>query len=140
MIFENVKQDEEEEKEYSPEYINGSGKDLKSAVFSAQSESTKELSLYHCPVILCDKKTYMMKSEEIFDYILSNPQISLAAYLVLINDNEMFNNSEAVLGYEVTDAIEIKGLRPEIINILRNREEPADITLNLDNKIIVLEG
>ncbi len=139
----NVEDTEKEEK-YKPEYLTGWGESLSAAVDKIQSEVSSELSLFHCPLIICDDITFERNQNEIFDYLIRNPQISLAAYFVLADTFDYFIDSEkemsAFLGYEITDMIELKNINSDIINILRGREKPPEIMVDKNNKYIFSEN
>ncbi len=138
----NAKEGGKEEK-YKAEYLSGEAASLEDTIKTIQSEVSSELSLFHCPLIICDNATYQAKKSEIFDYMIKNPQISLAAYLILTDNYDYFQNTEkedtVFFGYEITDMIELKEINTDMINILRGRENPPIISATKDNKFIFSE-
>ncbi len=143
VILETLNADDTENgEEYKTKYLVGEAENINKAVDNIQSEISNELSLYHCPLIICDAELYNLKQDEIFDYAVSNPQISLSAYLLLTDKiyDLIENEEESVfLGYEVTDMIELKDIDSNLINVLRGRANPPKITADSNNKFIFSE-
>lgn len=135
--------EEGDEAKFIPQYIFGSADNLNLALENAQLEISKEISLFHCPIIICDKYTYNSKSDEIYDFIIKTSQISLAVDLVICeNIKEILEqkNEEEFLGYEISDAINLKDLEVEIIGILKGEEKPCFLSINDEAKVIVSEN
>lgn len=144
IILETVENSEDgEETKFIPKYIKGNAENLASALENTQKEISKEISLYHCPIIICDKSTYNLKSDEIYDFIIKTPQLSLAVDLIICeNINAILEqkNKEDFLGYEISDAIILKNFKTELVGILKGKEKPCLVTVNGEGKIIVSES
>ena len=130
-----------EEEAYSPYYIKGSGEDIISALTVAQDEVSSEISIYHCPLIICSERVYKEKQKEIFDFILNTPQISLGADMLLCkNIDDLFLENENFLGYEISDTVNLKNKKTNILGIINGKEKPFYLYKNEDEKIIITEN
>lgn len=143
ITLETVENNEEgDEAKFIPKYINAVGEILPLALEKAQGEISKEISLYHCPIIICDQSTYELYTDEIYDFIFKTPQISLAVDLIICeNVNEILEReSEEFLGFEISDAIILKNFKTEIIGIIKGDNQPCLVSLNKEGKLIVSEN
>lgn len=123
-----------------PEYLSGKGNNLKNAFTDLQKNYSKNLSLYHCPLIVCQNDIYINDFENLYGFISENSQISLAANLV-VSDNctnliEKARENVDNVGYKISEQIELKSIQTKIIDIMRNKTSPAQLLLE-DEEVIV---
>ncbi len=144
IILETVKEDSDNGEEgYKPLYINGSGRNFNDALNNAQLNFSKEFSLYHCSLIICESSLYNYSSKEIISEILKNSQISLSANFLLAKNftNEIINKkSDEFLGYVISDIIELKGINSRLISVLKQGEKPKKIVVDGNKKFNVAEN
>ena len=144
IILETVNEKSENDEEgYKPLYINGSGRDFNEALNNAQLNFSKEFSLYHCPLIICDYFLFETSSDEVFSQILNNSQISLSANFLLSEDftNEIKSKkSDEFLGYEITDVIQLKNVKTTIISILKQGKKPKKLIIDKNKKYNIAEN
>lgn len=129
-----------DETPYLPEYIKGNGADIYSALGAVQNEISSEISLYHCSLFICKDTVFQSKREEIFDFLLNTPQISLGADLLLSKNIEsLFFDEENFLGYEISDAVNLKEAKTNLLGIIKGEESPFFVSVNSEEKIVISE-
>ncbi len=136
--------DNAKESSFKGENLIGRGDNLQTAFKTLQQNFSKELSFFHCPLIICSKDTYVLKKDELQSFLFNNSQLSLSINLVLCEDAQEFTKIELkegeFLGYEITELIDLKNIDAKFIDISRKKTTPPLISVGSENKFEISEN
>ena len=140
LCAEVIELKENADKAFEVKYLNGGGESLDKAFKDLQTKYTKELSFYHCPIIICERKLFENSIEEISEYLINSSQLSLDVDFLIATDpfklTEINPVNDFTLGYEITEQLALKGTESKLINIINGVSKPRTIYL-FDKEFVI---